>query len=63
MHRLSEFHLSKAQCLRLEVQVPGVLSHIAALLADAQIEMPPTAITFVRNVKKDHNGGEQHDLL
>lgn len=36
---------------------------IAALLADAQIEMPPTAITFVRNVKKDHNGGEQHDLL
>lgn len=36
---------------------------IADLLNNAQIEMPPTAITFVRTVKKDHNGGEQHDLL
>ena len=36
---------------------------IADLLDDAQIEMPPTAITFVRNVKKDSNGGEQHELL
>ena len=36
---------------------------IADLLNDARIEMPPTAITFVRTVKKDHNGGEQHDLL